>query len=239
MNLLLSCEHGGNRVPPGLVGYFDGPTLALLETHRGYDPGALGLALGLKAALGAPLFYSKTSRLVVDLNRDGKSPEVFGPSFLAPTCPSELRPKLLARYHRPYREKVAQEVAALVAQGPLLHLSVHSFTPVWQGQARKTQVGLLFDPKRQAESVLAGLWRQALKARLEGYEVHLNRPYKGTSDGLTRTLRRLHPDPGYLGLELEVRNDLLTDPRHKGEWIEVVSQTLAQTLALWEKQELP
>lgn len=239
MNLLLSCEHGGNRVPAQLDRYFEGPDRALLETHRGYDPGALGLALGLRAALGVPLYYSKVSRLVVDLNREEGNDEVFGPSFLDPKGSPELRRELLARYHRPYRQKVAQAVKTLLAQGPLLHLSLHSFTPVWKGEPRKTQVGLLYDPRRRGEAAFVGLWQGALKARLGGYEVHKNRPYKGTADGLTRTLRRLHPDPDYLGLELEVRNDLLTDPRHKGEWVEVVGQSLSQALALWAKKERP
>ena len=47
--LLLTCEHGGNRIPPEYRALFRGATAAL-ASHRGWDPGALALArrLGLK-----------------------------------------------------------------------------------------------------------------------------------------------------------------------------------------------
>ena len=40
---LITCEHGGNRIPPRYRDLFAGCE-ALLQSHRGYDPGALTLA---------------------------------------------------------------------------------------------------------------------------------------------------------------------------------------------------
>ena len=57
---LITCEHGGNRIPPRFRSLFAGFE-ALLQTHRGHDPGALALARELAGALAAPLFVSTTS----------------------------------------------------------------------------------------------------------------------------------------------------------------------------------
>src|SRR3954454_24119921 len=65
---LVTCEHGGNRIPARYRPLFAGAE-ALLESHRGYDPGALQLGREIAAALDAPLVSANVSRLLVDLNR--------------------------------------------------------------------------------------------------------------------------------------------------------------------------
>jgi predicted N-formylglutamate amidohydrolase len=57
--LIVSCEHGGNRVPSRFRKLI---SKRFLNTHRGYDPGALALARDVAAATHAPLFYSTVSR---------------------------------------------------------------------------------------------------------------------------------------------------------------------------------
>jgi len=52
--LLLSCEHGGNEVPPGYAALFLGQA-SLLDSHRGWDPGALELGQQMANACGVPL----------------------------------------------------------------------------------------------------------------------------------------------------------------------------------------
>src|SRR5690348_7421737 len=73
---MVTCEHGGNRIPPRYRALFIGYE-ALLQTHRGLDPGALTLARELAAALHAPLVASVTSRLLVDLNRSSGHPQLY------------------------------------------------------------------------------------------------------------------------------------------------------------------
>jgi predicted N-formylglutamate amidohydrolase len=72
------------------------------------------------------------------------------------------------------------------------------------GRTRAVDVGLLFDPRRAAEAALARAWRDALATGGPPLRVRFNRPYRGTADGLTTTLRRQFADGAYLGLELEV-----------------------------------
>jgi predicted N-formylglutamate amidohydrolase len=70
---LVTCEHGGNRIPAPYRKLFVRQR-ALLDSHRGWDPGALQMARALSTALRAPLVASTTSRLLVDLNRSAGHP---------------------------------------------------------------------------------------------------------------------------------------------------------------------
>ena len=55
--LLITCEHGGNRIPPRYRAAFASAARAL-ASHQGYDPGALALAREFARRLAAPLVYS-------------------------------------------------------------------------------------------------------------------------------------------------------------------------------------
>ena len=66
--LVVTCEHGGNRIPAPYRDLFHAHD-ALLDSHLGYDLGALNLARALAKAFAAPLVASTVSRLLVDLNR--------------------------------------------------------------------------------------------------------------------------------------------------------------------------
>jgi hypothetical protein len=65
---IITCEHGGNRIPAPYRRLFRRQT-ALLDAHRGYDPGSLVMAKALARTWRAPLVASTTSRLLIDLNR--------------------------------------------------------------------------------------------------------------------------------------------------------------------------
>jgi predicted N-formylglutamate amidohydrolase len=170
----------------------------LLRTHRGYDIGALKLARQFARTLRAPLFYSKTSRLLVDLNRSEWNPEVFSQA-----TPREARETVLERYYRPYRNALERAVGAAVRGGRrVVHLSCHSFTPRLNGVERRADVGLLYDPRRSGEARLCRAWQQALRAA--GLAVRRNYPYRGYADGFTTHLRSKFGASRYLGIELEV-----------------------------------
>ena len=89
----------------------------------------------------------------------------------------------------------------------MLHLSIHSFTPVLHGQTRNADIGLLYDPGRAGERRLAVAWQKALRKRVPSLRVRRNYPYLGKADGFTTHLRRRFPR-AYLGLELEVNQAL-------------------------------
>ena len=199
---LVTCEHGGNRVPAAYRRHFAGHE-SLLDTHRGYDPGALALARRLAAALGAPLFYATVSRLVVDLNRSPGHPRLYSEAT-RPALPA-VRREILESHYLPYRQRVEGAAAEAIAEGEkVIHLSAHSFTPELDGEERDADIGLLYDPARPGETELARRWQAALKDAAPELRVRRNYPYRGKSDGFTAYLRRRFPAEAYVGIELEI-----------------------------------
>ena len=200
--VLITCEHGGNGIPPEYRHCFRGRE-RLLDSHRGHDPGALALARTLARTCDARLVYSTTSRLLVELNRSPGHPRLY--SDITRELPPREKRDLYVRHYLPYRRKVESAViGALRAGVVLVHVSSHTFTPVLGRQRRHADIGLLYDPSREGELHLALAWREALLEELPHLVVRRNYPYRGTADGLTTHLRRLHRPSQYIGIEIEV-----------------------------------
>jgi predicted N-formylglutamate amidohydrolase len=212
--ILVTCEHAGNRVPREFADLFGGREKTL-ASHRGYDPGALELARVCARRLGAPLFAGRYTRLLIELNRSPGHRSLF--SDVTRPLSAERRARIVARYYRPYRQRVEAAVEAAARQGRrVVHLSVHTFTPVLAGRRRRADVGLLDDPRRRPERELAGRIKQAICARRTDLIVRSNYPYLGTSDGFTAALRRKHPAGSYVGIEIEVNQRWVRRPA--GVW---------------------
>jgi predicted N-formylglutamate amidohydrolase len=204
---VITCEHGGNRIPARYQRLFRGRR-ALLDSHRGYDPGALVMARALAAAFKAPLVISTISRLLVDLNRSIGHPQLF--SATTRGAPAALRATILDEHYRPYRAEVERLVGQAVARRRrVIHISSHSFTPELDGKVRRADVGLLYHPGRQGEALLCAGWKAALSAVAPELRVRRNYPYAGSGDGLTSHLRRRFPPGAYVGVELEVNQSIV------------------------------
>jgi len=202
--LVVTCEHGGNRVPRRYLALFAGAK-ALLASHRGWDPGALDIARRLARAWHAPLLAATTTRLLVDPNRSPHNPAVF--SARTRGLPRDQRDALLADHHRPHWDRVRAAVGA--GAGSVLHLAVHSFTPVLHGVERGFGIGILYDPMRRSERALALAWQRRLRDALPGVGVRRNAPYRGDADGLATALRREFPARRYRGIELELNQRVI------------------------------
>lgn len=206
-NFLITCEHGGNQIPVPYRKLFRGRQ-ALLDSHRGYDPGALVMAQALAAAFSAPLVTSTVSRLLIDLNRSLDHPQLL--SAATHGVPAQLRAKIIDQHYRPYREEVERIVRQSVSRGRrVTHISSHSFTPVLDGKVRVADVGLLYHPGRDGEAALCARWKAALATSAPQVRVRRNYPYAGKDDGLTSHLRLCFPPNAYLGVELEVNQEII------------------------------
>ncbi len=205
--IVITCEHGGNRIPLAYRTLFAQHT-DLLQSHRGFDFGALVMAQSLAAAFGAPLLASTVSRLLVDLNRSIGHPHLhFEP---VRTLPDAALKVILARHYQPYRSQAEQLVSdAIASHGRVIHLSSHSFTPVFEGEQRNADIGLLYDPARSGEKALCARWKEAFKTLAPELSVRRNYPYAGRNDGLTAHLRKRHPPEQYIGIELELNQKLI------------------------------
>ncbi len=202
VRIIVTCEHGGNRIPARWRPLFAGSN-GLLSTHRGLDRGAAMLARVIARRFRAGLHVASVSRLLVDLNRSPHHRDLF--SRYTRALPAPERHRIFARHYAPYRGRVEAEIARHMARGGrVLHLSVHSFTPVLRGSVRLTDIGLLYDPARRTEAALCRRWMEILKSIAPRQVVRRNHPYRGTLDGFMVHLRRRFPAEAYAGIELEV-----------------------------------
>ena len=206
---LVTCEHGGNDIPAAFAAPFRGHR-RLLDSHRGYDPGALGTARELARALGATLVVATVSRLLVELNRSpGRQ---FRHSPIMRDAPAGMRAEACRQHYVPYRSRVEAFVANACAAGTrVVHISSHSFTPSLDGSIRRADVGLLYDPDRRRERDLCLRWQRALTERRPAWRVRRNYPYQGRSDGFTSWLRKRYAADAYVGVELEVNQKHVRD----------------------------
>lgn len=217
---VFTCEHGGRDVPPEHAALFRNAG-EILDSHRGWDPGALAVFDALAPTLGDAAFPATTTRLLIDLNRSLHHPKAY--SEFTRGLPPADRAALAARWWRPWRDGVVARIAAWRDAGhPVRHISVHSFTPVLDGLIRNADIGLLYDPSRAVEREFCAAWRALLRAR--GWRVRLNYPYRGTDDGHTTALRRRFTQ-GYAGIELELNQALFPGS------LELLRQDLGETLA--------
>ncbi|MBN2801197.1 MAG: N-formylglutamate amidohydrolase [Deltaproteobacteria bacterium] len=198
---VLCCEHASAALP----GPWPAEDLWLAETHWAWDPGAAWLTRALAAGLGAPAVLGRVSRLWVDLNRDAGAPDLLRDRAegravsLNRGVGAQERQERVRRWHRPYH----RELAALVAahRGAAV-LSVHSFTPVYEGVRREVEIGVLYDRDRELAERVHG----ALLA--EGWRARLNEPYSG-ANGQMFSAHHHASGAGRAALELEIRQDLL------------------------------
>ncbi len=219
--VIVVCEHASCFIPPELNSL--GLDAGDLKSHIAWDPGAMAVAEGISARLDAVLVASQVSRLVYDCNRppssDGAVPEkseifdIPGNQGLSP-AERDIRAALV---YEPFRTSLEAVVAA--ANHPSIIVTIHSFTPVYNGKAREVELGILYDQdSRLADAMLMNThWHTVL-------DVRRNEPY-GPEDGVTHTLRENAIGRGLHNVMIEIRNDLITTPREQ--------DAMAATLSGW------
>ena len=222
MKLMLTCEHASNRVP---VAFKTSIPEEVLKTHRAYDIGAQAVFRKL-VRFAKPEFSSegKYSRLFVDLNRTITNKSVFSKYYEAletsDKAAAEKAKKQATAYWAEYRKNVENFVQQNIGPSAgsetlktsIVHLGIHSFTPVLNGKVRNTDIGILYDPTRPLERKYAQVIKDEIKRLYPAMKVRFNYPYKGTSDGLTTTLRKKF-GPRYVGIEIEINQKLLSYER--------------------------
>lgn len=209
--LVLSCEHASADLPPPWQ--WPEADRRLLRTHWSWDRGAAELTLELAEALGVGAVLARFTRLLIDPNRPLDSPtlcraEAEGlPVQLNQDLSEEDRAARIAGWWQPYHDAFDD----LVRRSPGAHvLSVHGFTPVYEGQPRAVQLGVLWDAD-------ADDGRRLLAALDEGvWDVRGNEPYSGIG-GFMYSAQHHAARHGRRAVELEVRDDLLTDPVARGQ----------------------
>jgi predicted N-formylglutamate amidohydrolase len=203
--VVLLCEHASNHIPERYSG------LGLAEkdriSHAAWDPGARALTLLLSQALDAPVIASTVSRLVYDCNRPPEATSATPVKSELIDIPrnsglsQQARDERVSAVYVPFCAAVND---VLDARGPdTVLVTVHSFTPVYYGKSRKTELGLLHDEdSRLVDAMLSHT------GRIPHRVTERNEPY-GPADGVTHSLQLHALSRGLANVMIEVRNDLL------------------------------
>ena len=212
--LFLTAEHAEERIPEGFS--FAAEDERLRGTHWAFDLGVADTMRELSAALGAPGVLARFSRLLVDPNRAEHEDELFrkeaegAPVYTNRDLSDAERERRLTRLYRPYHAIIDELLAR--SSAPIV-FSVHSFTPVYEGEPRAMELGVLFN--REVE--LAERLRHHLEA--EDFIVAMNEPYSGAL-GLIYSAESHADRHGKRALELEIRQDLAVDAKARARVIE-------------------
>ncbi len=224
--VLLVCEHASKHIPASLNNL--GLDAQTANSHVAWDPGALAVSKHLSATLDASLIAATVSRLVYDCNRPpeaaGAMPaksEIF-PIAGNQNIPAEEKAARVAEIYMPFSNAISDEIAARADAGRTTVLvTIHSFTPIYFGETRKVELGILHDQ----DATLA----DAMLAIPSTMEVQRNQPY-GPDDGVTHTLK-LHALPnGLLNVMIEIRNDLIATDDDQKRVANELSDTISKAL---------
>ncbi|HEV7490125.1 MAG TPA: N-formylglutamate amidohydrolase [Rhodanobacteraceae bacterium] len=219
---VLICDHAGRRIPRSLG------TLGVAEDelsrHIVWDIGARGVASHVAAHLDAVFIAQTYSRLVIDCNRPIGAPtsittrsertEIPGNRDLAPAETLARAEEIFAPYHR----RIVGELDRRRAIGrPTLLVSMHSFTPVFNDVPRPWHIGMLYNRDARLAHALLSI------IRAEGrWVVGDNEPYS-VSDGTDYAVPVHGEQRGLPHVEIEIRQDLITDDKGQSEWAERIA----------------
>lgn len=223
--ILLVCEHASNAFPApwGRLGL----TYAQTHAHVAWDPGALDLSRALATRLDAALVHAPVSRLIYDLNRGPDRADAMAARSEVHDIPGNQALTPQDRLHRaealylPFHTALHGQIVRRLALGrATVVVTIHSFTPIYHGQPRAVEFGVIHDvDDRLAQSIVA-----AAQATT-GLNSALNEPYSA-ADGVTHTLRLQATPYGLANAMLEIRNDLIATPQQ----VEAMADRLAPVL---------
>ena len=223
---VIVCDHASNRMPPGYDSLGLSPEALL--THIAWDPGALPVSRRLSATLDAPLLWPEASRLIVDCNRDPDAPDLILAESEGRPVPGNHdlaereRVRRLATVHVPYHRAIdARLESRAQADRATAIVAIHSFTPVYLGNRRPWQIGIVFDDDRRLADPIVS----ALKVD-PALSVGVNQPYS-PADGVYYTLTRHARARGLPAVMIEIRNDLIADEAVQQVWAHRLGAILA------------
>ncbi|MEO1201501.1 MAG: N-formylglutamate amidohydrolase [Pseudomonadota bacterium] len=208
--ILLVCDHASCAFPAVLGDMGLDPFAR--RCHLAIDIGAGSLTEYLADSLGVTAVLAQYSRLVVDCNRDLMDPSAFlayGDGILVPGNANLKASAKKARadaIYWPYHAAIEREVDRLSAlwDKPAF-ISVHSFTPVLNGEARECEIGILWDKDTSLKEIFLEDFRA------EGYVVGDNEPYSGKAPA-DYTIDNHAETRDLPCLGIEIRQDLINDP---------------------------
>lgn len=222
--VLLVCDHATRRFPRSLGSMGLDP--AARRCHLALDIGAGPLTERLAISLGVTAVLCQYSRLVVDCNRQLMDPGAFlefGDGVVIPgnrnlhQSDKDIRANDI---YWPYHQAIDSQIQRFRQQDidPVL-ISIHSFTPVLNGDSRTWEMGVLWDQDRDTAQFFVRGLREA------GYLVGDNEPYSGkapqdfTIDHHAEPIKLPH-------VGIEIRQDLI----HHDDRVEKIAEVFDKVI---------
>ncbi len=233
-DFLITVDHASRRIPRRLGDL--GLPEAELKRHIAWDIGALAVARLVGRLLHAPVIAQNYSRLVIDCNRDpsvatsiptiGEHTEIPGNHDISDTEIQARRAEIFWPYHHGIRDLIDARIqrgrrTILVAQ--------HSMTDVFKGVHRQMHAAVLYNRDRR----FAGLTLDALRAE-EGLIVGDNEPYF-VSDTTDYTIPVHAEARGLPHVEIEIRQDLITEEAGQVEWAARIARALLKAAEIFQE----
>lgn len=224
---LFACDHAGRSLPRALgdlgLGESD------LQRHIAWDIGISAVGRLLAEKLDAFLILHGYSRLVIDANRPPGSPQSIAQISEATTIPGNvgLTPDEIRLREEevfwPYHRRIAAELDRRAQLGlPSIYIALHSFTPVYLGNARAWHMGVLY----QRDARVARVMLDQLRTEA-GLLVGDNEPYF-VSDATDYSVVNHGEMRGLLHVELELRQDLIAEPAGQRAWADRLARVFEQ-----------
>lgn len=159
------------------------------------------------------------SRLVTDLNREPNNTVAYNSSEYdnliinanqSDLCCEEEEKRRLQEIYYPYHNAKTQLFSQIreMHQG-VIALDMHSFSPTWQGQDRKPEIGTIRTEKTPLSRALESFLREQ-----DEYRFISGEPYRAAEHPINASrMISQRNDIQYLGLE--IRNDLINTPEKR------------------------
>lgn len=216
-DFFLTADHAGRAVPRRLGDL--GVPATEWERHIAWDIGIAAVTERLSQALDAAAVLQNYSRLVIDCNRRpdwessipivSEDTPVPGNRGISPADRESRRREIFDPYHR----RIAELLDGRKAAGRRTVLvAMHSFTPVFRGEQREVEVGVLYNRDARLAAIMLDL------LRAEGdLAVGDNAPYAIT-DSSDYTVP-VHGEARALAhVEIEIRQDLIGGAAGQDAW---------------------
>ncbi|KAI9003918.1 hypothetical protein DFJ74DRAFT_694141 [Hyaloraphidium curvatum] len=234
--IFVTCEHASMRLPEPYRWTAGDLSSGVIGTHWSVDIGAERLSRDLSERLGCRGIAARFCRLFCDANRAIGEDTMFRTSVEEGKIPIGINQNLteeetrrrLALYYEPYHNEICLYVDS-TAEPIDFVFSIHSFTPVYEGQVRKVEVGVLYrDP---IDEPLAMKMNDLLLRK--GFVSRINEPWSGMTalaDSSTvhaRAKRVSNGSPNLArSLLLEVRQDLVIKDDFRAKLVETLAEVL-------------
>lgn len=217
--VVILCEHASHDIPTQYQELGVAPSHR--HSHAVWDLGARAVAMKLAHKLQAPVVASLVSRLVYDCNRPPEAASAMPERSEIIEVPGNRNMTIAQRatrikaIYRPFCDAVTSVLADRQARNiPTALVTIHSFTPIYHGQPRTVEIGILHDDdSRLADAMLAQTYR------LPHRQIQRNSPY-GPEHEVTHSLRLHGIRNGFANVMIEIRNDLLTTPNDQEDLAE-------------------